>query len=327
MKVLVTGATGFLGRAIVDELLQNNLEVFTTAQSARADDLPNYFPADISIAESLNKLENLGEIDAIIHAAGLAHQFKQTGKEKFWKVNVEGTRNVAKLAVRLKVKKFILISSVAVYGEAKRASPAGFEEDLPCEPRGFYAESKLEAEKAADELCSNNSIDLTILRPSTIIGEGDRGNVARLMRSIDKRRFVWLGKGQNKKSLIYKTDVARACSGFIESSGAAKNNKANVYNVTAEAVTMREIVGEIEKALEKRVLPVRFPAAPLQKSLNLLGKSSGIKKFGKIAETLDKWLADDVFSSAKIETESGFQVAVSPLEGIRREVWHYRKQK
>jgi nucleoside-diphosphate-sugar epimerase len=139
---------------------------------------------------------------------------------------------------------------------------------------------------------------------------------------------VWLGKGQNKKSLIYKTDVARACLRFIESAGATKNNKTRIYNVTAQAVSMREIVAEIEKALEKRVLlPIHFPAAPLPKSLNLLGKASGIKKFGKIAETLDKWLSDDVFSGAKIETEIGFQAVVSPLEGIRREVLHYRKQK
>jgi nucleoside-diphosphate-sugar epimerase len=327
MKVLITGATGFLGRAIVDESLKNNLEVYTTAQTKQADDLPNYFPADISAAESLNKLLNLGEIDALIHAAGLAHQFKETGPEKFRKVNVEGTRNAANLAVGLKVKKFILISSVAVYGAAKKNSPNGFEEDLQCQPRGFYAESKFEAEKAAGEICSESAIDLTILRPSTIIGENDRGNVARLIRAINKRRFVWLGSGKNLKSLVYKTDVARVCLGFLESSGEAKNNKASVYNVTAEPISMREIVEEIEKALNKRVLPIHFPAKPLQKGLNLIGRASGIKRFGKIAETFEKWLSDDVFSGEKLKREIGFQTAVRSREGIRREALHYRKQK
>jgi nucleoside-diphosphate-sugar epimerase len=328
MKVLVTGATGFLGRAIVEELLQNNHEVFTTARSLKTDDLPNYFPADITDFESLKKLEKLFEIDAVIHSAGLAHQFKETDGEKFRKINVEGTRNIAALALKLKAEKFILISSVAVYGEAKRRKPAGeFEEDSQCQPAGFYAESKLESEAAAAEICSNNSIDLKILRPATIIGENDIGNVARLIRAIDKRRFVWIGAGKNLKSLVYKTDVARACLRFVENSGAAKDIKTNIYNVTAEPVSMREIVGEIEKALGRRVLPFRLPASALQKSLSLFGKATGIGRLGKIAGTIDKWLSDDVFSGEKIRTETGFQIAVSPLEGIRREATHYRQQK
>lgn len=326
MKVLVTGAKGFLGRAIVEELLQNEFEVLTTAKSASANDLPDYYQADITEAESLNVLENIGEIDAIIHAAGLAHQFKEIGGEKFWKINVEGTGNVAALAARLKVKKFILISSVAVYGEAKRTE-TGFEEDSDCQPDGFYAESKLEAEKAAIEVFSKNPSDLIILRPSTIVGENDQGNVARLIRAIDRRRFIWLGKGENLKSLVYKTDVARACACFLGNSGFPGNNKTNIYNVTAEPLSMREIVLEIAKALDKFVPPIHFPAPPLQKSLHLLYKASSGKKIEKIAGTIDKWLADDVFSGEKIKTEIGFQIETSPIEGIRREALSYRKQK
>lgn len=327
MKVLVTGATGFLGRAIVDELLQNGLEVFTTAKSSRAD-LPNYFPADITDAETLNELEKLEKIDAIIHAAGLAHQFEETSREKFWRVNVEGARNVANLARKLKIEKFILISSVAVYGDAVAARrPPKFEEDSDCRPLGFYAESKLEAEKTVTEICENASIDLTILRPSTIVGEGDRGNVARLIKAIDRRRFLWIGKGKNLKSLIYKADVARACSHFIENFRQSKTIKANIYNVTAKPVSMREIVGEIEKVLQKSAFPVYFPASPAQKSFRLLGKASGVKRFSKIAETIDKWLQDDVFSGEKIKTEMGFETTVSPIDGIRREALSYRKQK
>lgn len=334
MKILVTGATGFLGRAVVGELLRNKFEVFTTGKSPQAD-LPNYIPADLTDSESLSGLEKIGQIEAIIHSAGLAHQFNETAGEKFRKVNVEGTRNIANLAARLKAERFILISSVAVYGEAataKKATQPEFEENRLCQPRGFYAVSKLEAEKAAAEICAENSIDLTILRPSTIIGENDRGNVARLIKAVDKRRFVWVGGGKNAKSLVYKTDVARACLLFLEDSDAAdvaagKDNKMNIYNVTAEPVSMREIVEEIEKALDRRVLPVQIPAAPLQKSLHFIGKATGIKKLRKIAETLDKWLSDEVFSGEKISRETGFQTAVSPSEGIRREARQYRNQK
>ncbi|MDQ3799104.1 MAG: SDR family NAD(P)-dependent oxidoreductase [Acidobacteriota bacterium] len=328
MKILVTGATGFLGRAIVGELLQNNFEVFTTGKSAQAD-LPNYFPADLTDSESLSALEKIGRIDAIIHSAGLAHQFGKTSREIFRKVNVEGTRNILDLAAKLNAGKFILISSVSVYGRARQAKPETvFEENLPCQPQGFYAESKLEAEKIAARICADNAIDLTILRPSTIVGENDRGNVARLIEAVDRRRFVWVGDGKNAKSLIYKTDVARACLLFLENSvAAAPNNKTNIYNVTAEPVSMREIVGEMEKALDRRVLPIRIPVSPLRKSLHFIGKASGSIKLRKYAETLDKWLSDDVFSGEKIRREIGFLPLVSPLEGIRREALHYRNRK
>lgn len=326
MKVLVTGATGFLGRAVVAELLQNNLEVLTTAKSAAASDLPNYFPADAAAAESLKSLENVGEIDAIIHAAGLAHQFKEIERENFWKINVEGTKNIAALAAKLKAKKFVLISSVAVYGAAKKIS-GEFEEDSDCQPSGFYAESKLEAEKAAEEICANNSIDLIILRPATIIGEDDRGNVSRLVRAIDRRRFLWLGKGKNLKSLVYKTDVARACTVFLGNSSRAENSRTGIYNVTAEPLSMQEIVGEIAKVLDKPVFPLHFPAPPLQKSLSLLSRMTGAEFFGNFSGTIDKWLSDEVFSGEKIKTEFGFQIGTSPIEGVRREALHYRKQK
>jgi nucleoside-diphosphate-sugar epimerase len=326
MKVLVTGATGFLGRAIVEELLQNDFEVYSTGKIPQTD-LANYFPADLTDAESFSKLEKIGRVDAFIHSAGLAHQFKVIAAEKFRKINVEGTRNAANLAARLEASKFILISSVAVYGKAKQTPKVEFQEDLPCQPEGLYAESKLEAEKVAAEICAKNSIDLTILRPCAIIGENDRGNVARLIRAIDKRRFVWLGSGVNSKSLVYKTDVARACLRFVENFRKTKSNKTSIYNVVAAPVSMREIVWEIEKALGRHVLPVHFPAKALQKSLYLIGRASGSKKLLKIAGTLDTWLADDIFSGEKIEREIGFQIAVSAREGIRREALHYRKQK
>ena len=327
MKVLVTGATGFLGKAIVDELLQNEFEVYTTGKTLRQEDLPNYLPADLTVSESFPELEKIGEIGAIIHSAGLAHQFGETSAEKFLQVNAEGTRKAANLAVRLKAEKFILISSVAVYGEALEGkSPGdGFEENLQCQPIGFYAESKLEAERIAAEICGKSRIDLTILRPSTIIGEGDRGNLARLIEAVDRRRFVWIGGGKNSKSLVYKTDVARACLHFLGDSGKTKKDKPEVYNVTAAPVPMREIVRQIEKVLGRSVPPLRLPGRLLQKSLNIIGRASRVKKLLRIAGTLDKWLSDDVFSGEKIHLETGFQTRVNPIEGIRRETVHYRR--
>jgi UDP-glucose 4-epimerase len=328
MKVLVTGATGFLGRAIVAEFSKNGAEVYTTAKSLQSGDLPNFRAADITVSESIRNLEKFGRLDAVVHSAGLAHQFGETKNEAFRRVNVEGTRHIAKLAIKLKAEKFILISSVSVYGAAtQKRHTAKFEEYLDCQPAGFYAESKFESEKVAREICASGAMDLKILRPSTIIGENDRGNVARLIRAIDAGRFIWIGRGKNLKSLVYKADVARACLSVIESSKATDDKKTEIYNVTAEPVTMREIVDEIAKALKKSVPPIHLPAMPLRKSLSFLGKMSGVKKIEKVAETIEKWTSDDIFSGEKIREEIGFQTVSNPSEGIRREVLYYRNQK
>ena len=97
MRVLVTGAGGFLGRAIVAELLAEKVEkneVFCLVRRKSKDDdnLPNVFRGDIADFQSLSELENIENIETIIHAAGLAHQFGKTADEDFWKVNVEGTK-------------------------------------------------------------------------------------------------------------------------------------------------------------------------------------------------------------------------------------------
>ena len=204
MKVLVTGASGFVGREIVAELLREKHEVFclVSPKSKKDKDLPNFFQADISEVEDLNELEKSFEnIDAIIHSAGLAHQFGKTADEDFWNVNVNGTQNVARLAVNLQVKHFILISSVSVYENVLRET-ISIDETFACNPKSIYARSKFESENVAREVCEANKIALTILRLATVIGENDRGNTARLIEAIDKKRFIWIGKGENRKSLI-----------------------------------------------------------------------------------------------------------------------------
>lgn len=315
MKILVTGATGFLGRTIVGEFLGEGFEVISTGKSTGSD-LPYYIPADIS--RSIENLESLKNIETIIHAAGLAHQFTCASREDFRRVNVAGTKNIADLALRLKARNFILISSVAVYGRALFEN-LSFEEDAVCKPFGDYAESKFAAETAAREILEGK-MNLTILRPSTIVGEGDRGNVARLISAVDQKKFIWLGAGRNFKSLVYKKDVARACAAARKT---VSERDFRIFNVTADAVSMREIVGVIEKTLKKHVPGFKIPPAPLRYGLKI-GAKLGLQRIEKLKETVEKWLSDDVFSVAKIACELNFKIETDALEGIRRETHFYK---
>ena len=299
MKVLVTGASGFLGQAIVEEFLSNGVVVVGVSKTS------GQFQADITVEKSLDKLSKLESVDAVIHSAGLAHQFGKTPREKFFEVNVKGTENVLKLAKTLQTNHFILISSVAVYGDNSglQIPDSKFQEESECNPIGDYAQSKYDAEQLSIKFCAENNLRLTILRPATIIGEGDKGNVMRLITTIKNNQFYWIGKGKNIKSLIDKNDVAKACRLVFSTSDA----KFQLYNLTANPIDMRTIVDTIADELKVEIPKIYVP----QFVAELIAKFSG---------TIKKWLSDDVFSGDKINADLDFQPQTDIKKSLRREV-------
>lgn len=326
MKVLVTGATGFVGKAIVASLIEKDFEVVRLGGLANENTgkLPDFFSADIADAESFGALGEIKNLDVIIHSAGLAHQFGEVRKEDFWKINVEGTKNVARLGAELKIRHFILISSVAVYGNVKKRGDKDIiDENFPCEPESLYAQSKLESENAAIEICGQNNIALTILRLATVIGENDRGNTARLIKAIDKGLFIWIGKGENYKSLIYKDDVAGACLKILDK----KTSETEVFNVSAEPILMKDVVSEISAALNKKVPGIYVPVWLLEKVFRLNSKVFHLKRVLKLSETTQKWLSEDVYSGDKIASEYGFRAETPISEAIQRQVEAYKNRK
>lgn len=324
MKVLVTGAKGFVGRAVISALSQNCIEFAILDLPPAPPDIPpeNFFGVDITNLEELENLSNIGEVDAVIHAAGLAHQFGAVPREKFWRVNVDGTRNAATLAARLNAKRFVLISSVSVYGKGGREGSER-SETSPCHPEGFYAESKSESENAAREICEKNGIDLIVLRLATVIGEGDAGNVSRLTKAVDKRKFVWIGRGENRKSLVYKGDVARACLAVVT----GKQRGGATYNISARPETMKNIVSYIEQALGKKVLPVGIPPGVVKLAFGVNSKIFGIGRISRLGETVEKWLSDETFSAESFTADYGFEPETTIEEAIQREVAWYLSNK
>ena len=182
----------------------------------------------------------------------MAHIFSLDANsiEKFRQISEIGTANVASAAAEAGVGHLIVISSVSVYGPYTQGM---YDENHPCNPVGPYALSKYNAELRAVEIARKSGIALTILRLATLYGEGDPGNVGRLIRTLDRGRFLWIGDGSNRKSLLYKGDAARACMAVAERPASG----INIYNVSAPACTMREIVDGIADALGKHPFPVK----------------------------------------------------------------------
>ena len=313
-RVLVTGACGFLGSAIVRQAVNYGLSIIATDKIENKDLLNvNYVVADILDPESL--LKPVNGIDVVCHVAGLAHIFERSKADKvpFYEVNVIGTKNVAYAAARAGVKYFLFISSVSVYG----GEAEGKNEESKCHPETAYAESKWQAEQLLINFCEKVGMDLTILRLATLYGEGDPGNLARLIRSIDKGHFVWIGNGKNLKSLLHRDDAARACIEAIK----RPQSGINIYNVSAPPCKMSDIVKTIYDALGKSSPSWHIPGSFALNSAKLLKIFSFNRgKLSNIYDTLKKWVANNYYNTEKFNKTFNFQTGVSLEEGIRREV-------
>lgn len=335
MRVLVTGATGFIGREITSLLVESGFELIAMGGASAAagqtlfgkcENL-TFITADISDKNDLLKLGRLGKIDALIHSAGLAHQFGETKREAFESVNVEGSRNIVNLALTLEAKHFILIGSTAVYGaapvekrlKAEKQSPPVTTEESETNPLNDYAESKLEGERVCIELCEKNNLPLTIFRLAPVIGEANVGNVARLIEAIDKKKFIRIGDGSNLKSLIYKRDVALACLCLLNN----KIGRTEIFNLAAEPVLIREFVENIERELGRKNRKFYIPAGFPRFFLRLNATAFNQKKISKLGEVIEKWLADDIYSAEKIRRAYGFTPRTSIGDALEKQIGWY----
>jgi len=251
-------------------------------------------------------------VTAIAHAAGVAHVFGPESRDPalFNTVNEEGTRCLVEAGMDGGVSHVVLVSSVSVYGEY---SGAICDETVSCHPQGPYAISKWRGELRAIETMAKGPGSLTILRFATIYGDGDRGNVAKLIGALDRRRFLWPGSGDNQKSLIYREDAARACVRALDRSIPG----VKIFNVSARPATMREIVAAICQALGRPVPRFGIPLSIL-KAVGSICR--GIGDPGRLDQRLRKFIHDDVYDGAKFEAAFDFRPAFSLTEGMRREV-------
>jgi len=336
MKVLVTGAKGFIGSAIIERLRREEIEIFqlqskrpSNIKSLEADKSHHTTKIDITDLDEVLSLKKIGAIDAVIHAAGLAHQFDKVNDKDFWAVNVKGTENILELCRELSVRHLILISSVSVYGntlnkkKSNEKKLTGISESSGCFPADSYAASKLESENAARRICEELLINLTILRLTTVIGEEDGGNFLRLIKAIDRRRFFWIGKGTNYKSLIHREDAAGAAVKILKE----KRVGTEIFNVAAEPLQMKEIVEIISQTLKKSVYGISVNEKLVEALCIINSKTIKNKKIEKKRRTIEKWLADDVYSSEHLKQTYKYEPVISVKEAITREVAWYLKQK
>ena len=320
MKVLVTGASGFLGGHVAEALSNRGDRVRAlvrkTSKRSHLERLPNVelFPGSM---EDMDRLRQAVDgVDAVVHAAGLV---KARSADEFFSVNVGGTSNLVEACRECGIKRFVLVSSLEASGPSADGRPVLVTQE---DPVTAYGRSKLAAEKVA--LSAKGDLRVVILRPGAIYGPRDR-EVLEVFKTIQRGLLPLVDGGAAKGVWVYATDCADACVRAIE----ADVPSGRVYFVEdgRGPIDQRQMLADAERALGKRArLRANLPV-PL-----FLAAAHGIEALGRITnrpmmftrEKANMLLMHWVCSSEATNTELGWTPAVSWEEGLSRAVKWYR---
>lgn len=274
-NILLTGASGFLGRIINSSLIENGYTIRSLGRNKS-----NHYCVDLF--HDVPELNT--SFDIIIHAAGKAHSVPKTASEEkeFYDVNLQGTIKLCNAINKLEIKPkaFIFISTIAVYGFDKGAN---ITEESPLLGNTPYAKSKIQAEEYLQTWAKENDITLGILRLPLIAGPNPPGNLGAMINGIKTGRYLSIGNASARKSIVWAEDIADLIPKVSEIGG--------VYNLTdTYHPTFGELEKEISKCLGKKD-PVKIPlwlANLLGRVGNLLGSKAPInsEKINKITSSL-----------------------------------------
>ena len=290
MNILITGANGFFGRITRDRLFKAGHSISTLSRSKEAS-----YMQDLKEAFSFDQNTSF---DWVIHIAGKAHSIPKTDMEQqeFFKVNFEGTKNLCtalEMAGRTP-ESFIFISTVAVYGVDEGED---INESHPLNGASPYAESKVFAEQWLIDWANRNRIKLGILRLPLIAGTKPIGNFASMVRGINTRKYLSIGKANARKSIVWAEDVANILPKLAEEGG--------IFNLTdGYHPSFGELELNIANALNKRK-PLKIPYW-FANVLAMVGDRVG-NRFPINTPKLKKSTYTLTFNDQKARTELGWQ--------------------
>jgi len=266
VKVLVTGASGFVGQVLVRRLLAAGHEVRRALRAPGPDSTTETVVVG-SFSVDTDWRRALDGVDAVAHLAARAHVSGPDAADEaaFMAVNHDATLALAR-ACAGRVRRFVFVSTIGVHGAISDA--AGFNEDSALRPHTPYARSKVRAETALRELARDDGLSLAILRPPLVYGPGAPGNLARLVAAVRRGWPLPLAAVNNARSLIGVEHL----TGIIEAALGATMLSREVFCVAdRERLSTPDMVRAIASGLDRPARLFSVPPGVLQ----LLGRLSG----------------------------------------------------
>lgn len=288
MRVLVTGADGFVGRALVKRVVKH--PECSVVAAVRQHSCAEWGASSFESAEGAVQWMELGDlataqlrpellsgVDVVVHCAARVHVMDEIHSDPlavFRAVNVNGTLNLARAAAQAGAKRFVFLSSVKVHGESTSCGRPFTADDALC-PADPYAVSKMEAERALLALSEKTGLEAVIIRPPLVYGPGVKANFYSMMKWLDKGIPLPLGAIRNRRSLVALDNLADlivSCLGHPNAAGRA-------FVVSdGEDLSTTELLRRLGEALGKPARLIPVPPRLLERAGALLGKRAVMER-------------------------------------------------
>ena len=300
-RILVTGATGFIGLVYCQHLIDKNVQVRVLLRDgSKAASLPANLNAqeiigDLSDSELMRSA--CQGIDTVVHLAGIAH-VAGISEKQLWETNTAGTRNLLDAAIDAKVRRLVFVSSSL----AQAAEPGGVDATS-------YGKSKWAAEKELHQAQDKGQIETVILRPVNVYGAGMKGNISGMISMLDSGRLPPLPALTSRISLVSADDMAQA----LRLATNVEQAVGKTYAITdGEMYVITDIEKAIYQTLGKRLPSWRTPHMILYAASLVAGLMSPFHKIarkggGITGRTYRNLVSDNLFSNAEISAELGFK--------------------
>jgi nucleoside-diphosphate-sugar epimerase len=326
-NILITGATGFIGRHLVPLLTDKHPKIYVLIRESSKAEFLRKQGVVLRYGDLLDKpslRESLKDIDVVIHLAALMSDKDYLPRSSFLRVNNAGTMNIVEES-RGRIKQFIHISTVGVYG---RTGKAGVDERHPYGINlSNYEYSKVEAEKSLLKFSSKNNFPFTILRIGQLYGPGMHYGWPDIFQKMERGRMFIIGKGDRMLQLTYITD---AVSGIMMTIGNDKCIR-QIFNICADkAYSLKEIFHVIAGELGVS-LPGNIPFAPVYLLSGILERLPRVIKPGSARylnqHRLNFFNHNHVYDIGKAVKYFGYSPAVELRAGMQKTIKWYTEYK
>jgi 2-alkyl-3-oxoalkanoate reductase len=324
MKVLVTGGTGFTGKALVRRLIEMGHQVVALdyKEGLKTQEIRDW-GAEVILGSvtDMDVVRRSVEGAEVVHHVAAAFREMDVPERHYYEVNVEGTRNVLQAALDAGVRKVIYCSTCGVHGNVDHP-PAG--EDAPIRPADYYQRTKWEAEPLAREFFERG-LSTTILRPAAIYGPGDPERFYLIFKRVAGGTFPMFGNGRTLYHPLYIDNLIDA---FILAMEDGRGDGEAYLIADEQYIEIEDLVRRVGKALGIDVKIPHYPVWPVVVVGHIVEKAC--KPFGInppiFPRRVDWYRQNRAFRIDKARRDLGYQPRVGIDEGLRRTAEWYRRE-
>lgn len=272
MKILVTGANGFIGTHLCQELASRNIDFRATARNGNENHYADFFSCDLETTKSLDQLMEGCEI--VVHLAGRAHVTGDDSAEKYRIANEVVTQRISSAAVQNGVTRFVYLSSIKVNGESSNSNQPIRHTNNPS-PLDNYGRSKLNAEVTLQSICRASNMSYVIIRPTLVYGKGVKANFSALISAVRKGLPLPIASVHNSRSMI---GINNLIDLIVNTCTNPKGANQTFLASDGDDISTPVLVRLIAKSLNRPARIFPFPTSILRLLASVIGRSSTIDK-------------------------------------------------